>query len=887
MAGSGKRWLGDVFRCGLLGWQVFQLVRYGLTRRLIALTLALTVVGCANRAQPVRLVELPDIPAPVESRRLSGAINEVAPPAIFLDLKDLMTGVEPQVAIASPKPETTLSGPDVAVQLKLRNLSIYKDKKLGLGPHLQLILDNQPAQSIYTLDEPVELKNLAPGSHTLRVFAVWPWGESFKNEAAYAQTTFHVLAETGEHTPDPAKPLLTFSQPQGTYAAQPVLLDYYLTNAPLHQLAQADDTLTDWKIRCTVNGQSFVTDQWQPFYLKGLKPGQNWVQLALIDDQGKPIENAFNSTVRIVNYDPKKKDTLAKLVRGELSIRDVGQIVDPTYEPPPEPIEEPEVIEELPPPSEEIAPETTRSEEAETSSGESSATNTDKILPTRPEEDLPIENDQENDAIQESETTPNDSQNRELPEASLLEESEPPVPQKGFPDSLSEPSVEDELPAVPDVENSEEAAAEATPSLKGGLNKTETESLDEVDNLPAQDDSVDQVPAADEPPEKVAPADVPDRSFFGGFKAFFKSKAGNDTALPSAVPAPSAVEEPSLDETDERSLQPVEPEDNASPETSEPLVPEPLVPEPLVPEPLVPEPSSADNTTPLNDVDSPADYDNAANYDDATDYDDAADYERETNLEDAPTSSDLDTDEMQDKLLVEPSEPSASPSQNIFDSLKSFFKPGQEAESSVSMPSSERSKGEAAQEEIADEDDSSLSESAPEDDVFSDLDSTEDIPIPLRDLPVNAPAPEIVPTLPPSPSATSAEPEVSEPSGPTFDESTDFDESVNSEADSASTSSSIWAQIKGLKDRAFPATDDSVPPEPEASTPVPEEGGVDATDDTDVERLEDDIDAEKLDDDAEKLDTQPFEDIPAVQDIPDSLSAPESAAQTLLIPKPE
>ena len=123
---------------------------------------------------------------------------------------------------------------------------------------------------------------------------------------------------------------------------------FYLLNAPLHDLAQSDPTLTDWKIRCQINGESFIFDQWQPIYLKGFKPGQNWVQITLIDEQGEPIKNAFNSTVRLINYDPEQRDTLAQLTRSELSIEAVGQIVDPSYEPPVEVPEVPEVPEVAP-----------------------------------------------------------------------------------------------------------------------------------------------------------------------------------------------------------------------------------------------------------------------------------------------------------------------------------------------------------------------------------------------------------------------------------------------------------------------------------------------------------------------------------------------------------
>ena len=310
-------------------------------RGLLGCSLGLLLWGCTSRSQSVRLMDLPDVPSSGEVRKLSGAISEVAPPAIFLDLAELIADKQPQLAIASPKPNQTIDTTDLSVTFDLRGLSIYKDEELGVGPHLQLVLDNQPAQSIYSLEEPFELLALAPGSHTLRAFAVKPWGESFKNEGAYTQVTFHVFAQTGENTPNEDQPLLTFSEPQGRYGAEPILLDFYLNNAPLHAIAQADPDLADWRIRCNLNGRDFVFDTWQPIYLKGFKPGQNWVQLTLVDEQGMPVDNAFNSTVRIVEYDPNYRDTLAKLVRGELPPEAVGQIVSPDYEPPVEvPIEE-------------------------------------------------------------------------------------------------------------------------------------------------------------------------------------------------------------------------------------------------------------------------------------------------------------------------------------------------------------------------------------------------------------------------------------------------------------------------------------------------------------------------------------------------------------------
>jgi hypothetical protein len=137
-----------------------------------------------------------------------------------------------------------------------------------------------------------------------------------------------------ENNPNPQLPLLTYNQPRGTYGAEPVLLDFYLANAPLHLVAQEnpEDEIVDWRIRVTLNSQSFIIDQWQPIYIKGIKPGKNWVQLEYLDELGEPLTNVYNNTARVFTYDPNSQDTLSKLVRGELTIAQARPIVDRGYE---------------------------------------------------------------------------------------------------------------------------------------------------------------------------------------------------------------------------------------------------------------------------------------------------------------------------------------------------------------------------------------------------------------------------------------------------------------------------------------------------------------------------------------------------------------------------
>jgi hypothetical protein len=287
----------------------------------------------------------------------SGKISEVAPPIAIQELRRSLEAYQPQVKILSPRADEVLQDTQVSVKLQVQDLPLFEDEDLKLGPHLHLLLDNQPYGAIYDPKQPIVFDDLEPGTHTIRAFAATPWDESFKNEGAYAQTTFHIFAKTPENKPDLSKPLLTFSRPQATYGAEPILLDFYISNVPLHLAAQEDatDDIPDWQIRCTVNGESFTFDRWEPIYLKGLKPGKNWIQMELLDDQGNPFPNAFNNTVRLIDYQPGGQDTLAKLTRGELDRTIAPAIVDPNYEPPaPEP--EPAAIEEIEEPTPTLEP---------------------------------------------------------------------------------------------------------------------------------------------------------------------------------------------------------------------------------------------------------------------------------------------------------------------------------------------------------------------------------------------------------------------------------------------------------------------------------------------------------------------------------------------------
>jgi hypothetical protein len=321
----------------------------------LILFLSWGLIGCKDRLKTSQsLLE------PLSEAIVTNKLAEVAPPPVIQELSKTLDQYQPQVDIISPENNRVFPEPNIVVKLDIKDYPLFKDPELELGPHLHLILDNEPAQAIYSLDEPIILENLTPGTHTLRVFAASPWHESFKNDGAYDQTTFYVLTKTGENAPDISLPLLTYNRPRGIYGAQPIMLDFYLTNAPLHLVAQenADDKVADWRIRVTINGESFLVDRWKAIYIQGFKEGTNWVQLEFIDEQGNLVNNAFNNTVRLITYKPNGQDTLSKLVRGEFSAELVRSIVEPNYKAdiPPTPLVKEALAQDVDPSNKETTP---------------------------------------------------------------------------------------------------------------------------------------------------------------------------------------------------------------------------------------------------------------------------------------------------------------------------------------------------------------------------------------------------------------------------------------------------------------------------------------------------------------------------------------------------
>src|SRR5438477_3748793 len=117
-------------------------------------------------------------------------------------IKDLMAqrgeqdNAAPTLKIVEPKADSTSSSSTVKVKLDLSgDLKGYKpmmNEETHTGNHIHVILDNQPYEAYYNLDQEFELRNVADGDHTLRVFPSRPWHESYKNDGAFQMVKFTV-----------------------------------------------------------------------------------------------------------------------------------------------------------------------------------------------------------------------------------------------------------------------------------------------------------------------------------------------------------------------------------------------------------------------------------------------------------------------------------------------------------------------------------------------------------------------------------------------------------------------------------------------------------------------------------------------------------------------
>ena len=273
-------------------------------------------------------------PSPVTSSKPSGQLQEVAPPGAVQQVRERLNDLAPQIEVLSPANDSTLPAGPWTLKLKVQDWPLYEDETNGLGPHLVVQLDDQPPRRISSAAEAqgLSMPELSPGSHRLTVFAARPWGEVVKAPGASQQLRLHRVARNPSQLPASGSPQLIAASPSDLQHNEPVLIDWLLIDAPLQHLRDDD---ARWRLRVSVNGDSFLVDRQTPLWLKGLKRGSNAVQLELLDGRGDPLNPPFNSVVREVVIDSSPRPSWQQ---ASLSSQALAAL---SGSPEPEPVEPP------------------------------------------------------------------------------------------------------------------------------------------------------------------------------------------------------------------------------------------------------------------------------------------------------------------------------------------------------------------------------------------------------------------------------------------------------------------------------------------------------------------------------------------------------------------
>ena len=325
-------------------------------QRLLAVLLvaALMLLAGCNRVAASRS-SVP-APAPLPVQGPSGRLQEVAPPTAVQQVQAALAERQPQVSIQIPLDGSDLPGGPVKLQVQVRDWPLVDAGVLGLGPHLVVQVDDLPPQRLTTslsgqfptrLD--AELPPLGPGSHRLTAYAAKPWGEVVKSPGAWDQVRVNRVAANPLATPQLGTPQLIGVSTADLAGREPVLIDWLLIDAPLQGLRDNDGS---WRLRVTVNGDSFLVDQNSPLWLKGWHSGSNSVLMELVDGRGAPLNPPFNTLVSEVTIN--SSSPTPSWQRGRLDASELAQLLGEEPATPAAP--EPEPVPEAPVAAVEINP---------------------------------------------------------------------------------------------------------------------------------------------------------------------------------------------------------------------------------------------------------------------------------------------------------------------------------------------------------------------------------------------------------------------------------------------------------------------------------------------------------------------------------------------------
>lgn len=227
--------------------------------------------------------------------------EEAAPPppppvTVVAGEPTAIEGPTPTLRITAPRANQVIRTGNAMVRLQVQSWDLESPQ----GPHVHLIVDDEPYIAIRDVSQPLDVNalvqehlghELAEGTHVIRMFPSRGHHESVKDAGAFGMVVFHYRTRTDGFDFDPAAPLLTYSRPKGCNpAGERVLLDFFVTNTELAE----DGNRVHW----TVDDQSGDITQWTPHFIENLEEGEHSISLELRGADGQTIPGMFNSTTR-------------------------------------------------------------------------------------------------------------------------------------------------------------------------------------------------------------------------------------------------------------------------------------------------------------------------------------------------------------------------------------------------------------------------------------------------------------------------------------------------------------------------------------------------------------------------------------------------------------
>ena len=240
----------------------------------------------------------------LESDSSVEGLDEVPPPPAVQQIRLRLAHYNPKLSIESPaNGKVLMKGINEKWQivLNVEDWPLVEDPELGLGPHLVVQIDDlDPLRIVKSEGKSIviPMDGLSPGSHRLAAYLAYPWGEALKEPGTAIESRIHFFKELPETQPEIGTPWLTVSSPSDMSFIEPLLIDSLIWNAPIQGLKEGDD---QWRLRVSVNGESFLMNSQEPVWIKGLPSDQINVQFELLDTAGKQINPIFTNKIKVLS----------------------------------------------------------------------------------------------------------------------------------------------------------------------------------------------------------------------------------------------------------------------------------------------------------------------------------------------------------------------------------------------------------------------------------------------------------------------------------------------------------------------------------------------------------------------------------------------------------